>query len=153
MAAQAAYNRGGLLFQYGEVMRVVGIAVAGQRELLPYEYAPVVAVLEETVLVDDASAPRTQNVEIGRDGHVNQFFVAGGVEHAWEKFGTDPVGAFGEDRAPVQFDLCRGGAPCLGKPFGFAPCAFVHHEPYAAEADAFFDALQFISPDVEQAVT
>lgn len=152
MAAQAAYDRRSLLLQRGEVMRVIGVAVACQRELLPNENAPAVAVFEEAVFVDDASAPRTQDVEIGCYGNVYQFFAALFPDCAGEKFGADPVGAFGEDSAAVQFDLRRGGAPRFRETLGFAPCPFVHYEPYPAEADLLFHAFEFLALCVEQAV-
>ena len=152
VSAQPPDDRYGLSFQYGEVLRVVGIAVARQRKFLPDHYSPAVAALEEGILIDDAAAPRTQHVEMGLRGNSDQRFVTGRIDRAGEQFGADPVGALGEDAAAVQLDLRGGGAPGFGKAGGFAPGPFVHHQTDAAETDPLLHAFQIAPCGVAECV-
>ena len=85
---------------------------AAELEIQPDANAPLVADIEQGVVLVVSSAPESQRVHVGRHGVVDVAAKDVLSQAVGEAIGRDPIGPFGKERNAVDLEMQRRGR-CL----------------------------------------
>src|SRR5690606_34983610 len=126
--AHAADDGARFAVEVSQIGGLVGVVVAGERELGPDEQTELVALLKERLLGRGGPAPSAEEVEVGVAGEDEQRAIGIRIYDTGKYFGTDPVAAAGKDAAAVELDRYGRVTARFGEADRMTPAAFVHHE-------------------------
>lgn len=120
MRAQAMDDGARFRIEHLEVIRIVGIRIAGEREFLPYHQAHFVAQFEKRFFLNRRAAPHAQQIHVRLARGFEQRAQGFARDDAGENIRVDEIAALGKNRAPVDFQCYRR----IGVRFRKNWCAF-----------------------------
>ena len=115
MRPNAFDDRSRLLLHNGEVMRVVAVAVACERELLPDHDAVLVAEVKKAVFIDDRPAPYAENIHVRVARDAGERLVGVAVDLPIKISGLTKLLPFAKICLPLISNVIGGSACVKGK--------------------------------------